>query len=536
MGEDQDLKFMCKLCDKKYPCGKSLGGHMRSHVIATSSSELDEQKGEMKKMASLKMKDQQARFELGGNSGYGLRENPKKTWRAADSDLPMPQEKVCKQCGKVFQSIKALCGHMACHSEKEKGGLKDEHSWTSESKKLMVMDSNSDTEAEDPLPVRNKSSARPKRYKKIVHACSFTLPNDVVNTGSESVSDIFEQDQQEVAKCLMMLSRDSGNWNGVNSFMESSDNNSVVLETKSSSIDMKIPNKDASNRVHNRDESPKARKMEGIADAEIIESENSDSMYFLGENKTAESDVSVDGFHRNRDDKCFESKIGVKTRCNDSNAEKGHLKVMNRIKGYIQSRTGLKEYDYCDFGVASNSGKHDSRRKIKDSPYDPEYRTGSYKKIKLSFSDTKKKKYECLNCKKIFSSYQALGGHRPCHKRAFESRYETGENRLDFDTTYNNIDGGNLRKSLSSRKATAEGSPCYSETKIKNKKAKGHECPFCHRIFKSGQALGGHKRSHFIDGAEESGHRTQVIKAAIPNLLDLNVAPVETGNDVQFMW
>nr|GMD85538.1 zinc finger protein ZAT4-like [Ipomoea batatas] len=131
---------------------------------------------------------------------------------------------------------------------------------------------------------------------------------------------------------------------------------------------------------------------------------------------------------------------------------------MNRIKGYIKSRAGSKDYDYRDFGVASNSGKHDSRRKSKDSSYDPEYKTGSYKKIKLG-------------------------------------------------------------------------------TKIKAKKAKGHECPFCQRVFKSGQALGGHKRSHFIDGAEENRHqRTQVIKAAIPGLLDLNVVPIETGNDVQFMW
>ncbi|XP_019154346.1 PREDICTED: zinc finger protein ZAT4-like [Ipomoea nil] len=241
------------------------------------------------------------------------------------------------------------------------------------------------TEAED---LRNKSSsARPKRYKKIVHTCSFTLPNHVVNTGSE----MFEQDQQEVAKCLMMLSRDFGNWNGVSSFMESSDNNSVVLETKSSSIDMKTPKMDASNRE--------------------------------------------------------------------------------------KSRSGSKDYDYRDFGVASNAGKHDSRKKSKDSSYDPEYKTDSYKKIKLSFSETKKKKkYECLNCKKIFSSYQALGGHRPCHKRTLESRYETGENRLDVDTTYNNnINGGNHRESLGSRKAAAEGSACYLGTKIKAKNAKGHE-------------------------------------------------------------
>lgn len=30
------------------------------------------------------------------------------------------------------------------------------------------------------------------------------------------------------------------------------------------------------------------------------------------------------------------------------------------------------------------------------------------------------------------------------------------------------------------------------------KKNKGHECPVCFKVFPSGQALGGHKRSHLI--------------------------------------
>ncbi|KAL6985992.1 hypothetical protein U1Q18_019361 [Sarracenia purpurea var. burkii] len=68
--------------------------------------------------------------------------------------------------------------------------------------------------------------------------------------GSSSVSEI-DHEQEEVAMCLMMLSRDSGNWVGVNSIVESSDNNSVVLETKSSSIDMRIGRKKGSSCVFN---------------------------------------------------------------------------------------------------------------------------------------------------------------------------------------------------------------------------------------------------------------------------------------------
>ncbi|KAL6494103.1 hypothetical protein OROGR_032012 [Orobanche gracilis] len=32
-----------------------------------------------------------------------------------------------------------------------------------------------------------------------------------------------------------------------------------------------------------------------------------------------------------------------------------------------------------------------------------------------------------------------------------------------------------------------------------------HECPFCHRVFPSGQALGGHKRSHFLGSGVNFG-------------------------------
>nr|GMD25675.1 zinc finger protein ZAT4-like [Ipomoea batatas] len=194
------MKFVCKQCYKRYPCGKSLGGHMRSHVVA-NSAEMVEGGG-----------DHQQRFEHGGYSTYGLRENPKKTWRAVDSTSPLPQEKACKQCGKVFQSLKALCGHMACHSDKERIPT---------------------TTTRD----RSQSTHHPKRYKKLVvksYSLSLTNNNSI---GSSSVSEIDEQEQEEVAKCLMMLSKDSGNWYG--SVVEFSDNNSVVLETKSSSIDMK---------------------------------------------------------------------------------------------------------------------------------------------------------------------------------------------------------------------------------------------------------------------------------------------------------
>ncbi|KAK4414651.1 Zinc finger protein ZAT9 [Sesamum alatum] len=83
-------------------------------------------------------------------------------------------------------------------------------------------------------------------------------------------------------------------------------------------------------------------------------------------------------------------------------------------------------------------------------------------------------KYRCEACNKLFRSYQALGGHRASHKKI-------------KPTTA--VDGGAAGRPQVVEKIG--GSKAVVEEKI-------HECPFCHRIFSSGQALGGHKRSHFL--------------------------------------
>ncbi|RRT78072.1 hypothetical protein B296_00006188 [Ensete ventricosum] len=76
--------------------------------------------------------------------------------------------------------------------------------------------------------------------------------------------------------------------------------------------------------------------------------------------------------------------------------------------------------------------------------------------------------YQCGACKKVFRSYQALGGHRASHKKT-NGCVPAVEPRI-----YGEADSAD---------------------------AKVHECPFCFRVFSSGQALGGHKRSHFTSSA-----------------------------------
>ncbi|GAV57456.1 zf-C2H2_6 domain-containing protein [Cephalotus follicularis] len=482
MEQNQEKKFVCKFCNKRYPCGKSLGGHIRTHTNDDNSGEAEEEY-ELKTSNILssnsgRISKRDLNIEVAaGQSGYGLRENPKKTRRFVDaSGVTIKQEMLCKECGKGFLSLKALCGHMACHSEKEKVNNGVEDVSASSEKQKPVMDSQSDTETSAPSPNRRMRSKR-MRYKTIgVYSSSF-------NGNSSSVSEI-EQEQEEVAKCLMMLSRDSGCKKGWNSVADSSDNNSVVLEAKSSSIDMRITRKNCVNCVYNDNEIVEMKKPRDkkLKSAEIGLSENSDSGYFNNGPKKADSDVSVDGLHRNYEVK--KPKVDYGSGFEDFDAELG--KKLNRFK--------LKQTE------------------VKTDACIPEF---------FSKNAHKRSKYECLTCKKVFHSHRSLWGHQASHSKVngcCESTYGSGENSIETDSLPVSRGKNPIEQNLSGNAQKRAGS----------KKSKGHECPICYRVFKSGQALGGHKRSHFVGGAESE---IVVIKQDIsqmPGLIDLNLpAPVE---------
>ncbi|KAF8379231.1 hypothetical protein HHK36_028663 [Tetracentron sinense] len=121
----------------------------------------------------------------------------------------------------------------------------------------------------------------------------------------------------------------------------------------------------------------------------------------------------------------------------------------------------------------------------------------SMEKDELKFCQTRTRaKYQCGTCKKVFRSYQALGGHRASHKK---------------------IRGCNSSLSSFTRTHEAESKPGNVGTVVADRRI--HECPVCFRVFKSGQALGGHKRSH-LSGSNSTKNGV--------NLIDLNLpAPVD---------
>ncbi|XP_058190208.1 zinc finger protein ZAT9-like [Rhododendron vialii] len=107
--------------------------------------------------------------------------------------------------------------------------------------------------------------------------------------------------------------------------------------------------------------------------------------------------------------------------------------------------------------------------------------------------------FQCKACKKVFNSHQALGGHRASHKRVkgcFAARFENidDDNIVEDDNELSNPTNSDALH-LIDLNSTSEAPAIFSPLK---KKFKVHECSICHRVFSSGQALGGHKRCHWL--------------------------------------
>lgn len=494
---------------------------MRSHMINDISAQADGTKLTRKKLPSLPNNNgANNNTSFNEAAGYGLRENPKKTWRLADhtSEDTSVLDKSCKECGKVFQSWKALFGHMKCHAlEKEKvsnnNSLEEQQdSWTSANNQKLVMDSQSDNETA--APNRRKRSKRRIRYMGAENSSSLSFANNA----SSSVSEI-EQEQEEVAMCLMMLSRDAAQWGGLNSVAESSDNNSAFLETNL--VSSKTEGKSF---VCTGSKTLKMKKLGEKLDTGKFE----DDEYFKVESRKSEfsaSGISRKGFTKN--DKAKKPQLDDEHGAQNS--------------GFKLAKNFTRETSLDQTGMVAKSSS--SKRKLSDSS-DKKLKSDYLKKLTTDASDSeackntdKSSRFECTTCNKVFHSYQALGGHRASHKKTkgcFASRIDSSENSIETELRPDTTADSKLIKTIKNEiSADHLAIDCddKAETSCGAKKSKGHECPVCLKVFPSGQALGGHKRSHLVGAPEAKNNQNIAIQEPIPpvrDFLDLNLpAPVE---------
>ncbi|KAK1374708.1 Zinc finger protein zat3 [Heracleum sosnowskyi] len=161
--------------------------------------------------------------------------------------------------------------------------------------------------------------------------------------------------------------------------------------------------------------------------------------------------------------------------------------------------------------------------------------------------------FQCKACKKVFNSHQALGGHRASHKKvkgcyAAKPDDLTDDEMLEEDDfiSHNEIsmaqeslDPNFNLNNLTSQNTSHDDHDITREGKV-------HECSICYRVFSSGQALGGHKRFHWLQtdstfitpfhdqfqyyGAEDYKKLTTSCSKD-SELLDLNLPPDQTVDE-----
>lgn len=156
--EGRKKKHTCKICRRSFPCGRSLGGHMRSHGGGASPpSPTPQRKQRTRGLAE---------------AGYGLRENPKKTRRVYESgagiDDCQRREKLCGQ----EEADLALCLMMLSRDAGFwGGGGGGRMSWVKKTKEESG-DSSDGSAAMDDL-VKNPKGALSKKRKSGVDGARF---------------------------------------------------------------------------------------------------------------------------------------------------------------------------------------------------------------------------------------------------------------------------------------------------------------------------------------------------------------------------
>ncbi|KAF8668649.1 hypothetical protein HU200_051826 [Digitaria exilis] len=404
----------CKVCGKSFSSGRSLGGHMRSHLSLGDAAAAAEGDAAADEVTRASGNGGRSSSNGGVQLGYGLRENPRKTRRLSDfagdeeeetdvgdGDGDGEHNKACRECGKLFPSWKSLSGHMRSHASGGGRDRDDEEEYMDDVEEEFVPEEvEAAEEAAEIVEMAMEASvlapalaAAPRRRRRTMRVAA-------PPPGSPApVLSGFEKEPEDVALCLLMLSRDTGGlWSTPPPVKEAKPFNS-------------------------------ARKRAGLPRS---------------------------GFAYNSDD---------------------------------------------------YSGKGRIRKVRKRSPP---------KQQQLDGVAPKKTRYECPGCGKVFTSYQALGGHRAGHKR------------INTSCSAPKVAAAASEPSTETYTASfSTMSPSASPDSVAigfGNNPNAHQAAAVEKFERSSaQALGGHKRTHLIPADDGELYARE---AADDGFLDLNFPAV----------
>ncbi|KAF8664150.1 hypothetical protein HU200_054898 [Digitaria exilis] len=402
----------CKVCGKSFSSGRSLGGHMRSHLSLgdAAAAEGDAAGDEVTRASG---NGGRSSSNGGVQLGYGLRENPRKTRRL--SDFAGDEEETDAgdgdgdggECGKLLPSWKSLSGHMRSHAGGGTDRDDDEEDVDDVEEEFVPEEAEAAEEAAEMVEMAMEASvlapalaAAPRRRRRTMRVAAPPPPGSPAPVLSG-----FEKEPEDVALCLLMLSHDTGGlWS---------------------------------------------------APPPVKEAKPFDSA------KKKRASLPRSGFAYHSDDDSGDAKI------------KGRVPKGRKRSSPKQQLDGV--------GVAP-----------------------------------KRTRYECPGCGKVFTSYQALGGHRASHKR------------INTSCSAPKIAAAAPEPSTETYTASfSTMSPSASPDSVAigfGNNPNAHQAAAVEKFERSSaQALGGHKRTHLMpadDGELYAG------EAADNGFLDLNFPAV----------
>ncbi|XVF58399.1 hypothetical protein PTKIN_Ptkin07bG0063100 [Pterospermum kingtungense] len=500
--------------------------------------------------------------------GYGLRDNPKKSWKFLgfgggggggddddddDGNTCSMLKFQCKACGKQFASMKSLFGHMRHHSRREKKGINcqecgrkfqslkalDGH-MRLHSEKLRVSAELGSGGLRQDL-VLESITVRRKRSKRMRY-------NNAANSSLFSAVEM-DQEVEDAALCLILLSVGARNWSECNSFWESSDNNA---EIKSQLQNEEIVQnlfcvEDGSFRRNkprvDKSDSDVSASMDAYCEENISECKASDSGVVTDKEKKIGSVAPRDMLY----DEGVEFMVSKVD--DESGFELYDTEIEERIAGEIVTFSSVEVEPGKDLMEGWDLAGLESRQfsSCKDAVFDAcdaEPGGDSLNKLittplnsNMSDDPQKKNKYKCRICSRTFKSHQALGGHQTIHRNSNSCAVEDTENCEKISTSPETEASGKLVKIEYVENSVEQ--EMNGVTSYGTRVYKVHRCGICLKVFASGQALGGHKRSHILKDSETSDKQSakQLPFSDISDVIDVNLPVMrneEANGDIGF--
>lgn len=430
---------------------------------------------------------------------YTLRRNPKRSTRLTDQEFSTEltehncfnSSRVCYQCGKEFCSSKALFGHMRCHPEREWRGIQPP----------------TDDTNTDPITTNDITAA-------------VDANNNSASVAAAS-SDLFWQSSPEPQDLVYPeVKREED---------QASENESDAESKKAGKT--AAPRQQATCNFLRWSVTAKRGRRRPVRTSQTQAEDGIDA----DEEEEAEVNTNKKELEDDRDTAYFLFMLASSTSNNNNNDTTANNKVCEKGKEHVERQ--MTEESVSD-SKAQQSGKRASEGSIikleARGEEDLDWKMKSIKETKKRKTDKASRpaevgesgsflgrrqeliagKYKCCTCKKLFNSHQALGGHRASHKKVKgcyamttvnDERQDVTEEeiteegtllRIEYPIAADNMHSSPAREEKMANLSHLKQEVCPNLVAV-SKKVKGHECSICHKVFPSGQALGGHKRCHW---------------------------------------